>query len=699
MPTALYFACSLLLVIPALQISYLAAAVCLGISIREVVLRGWRVVPKLAWLALAVVAANAFYIFSMIADMRLNAGGNIALVNQRFDIGIFQHYAANVGVLNTLLLQSFYYTSASRQPAMVTVGLWLLPALSFGLLLLARRPTLRSNFYGGVALALLGLWLVDGIVLLPTTYEWLRDAIPGLRSFVEPDYFSPLYVLGTFVMLAAALRVGVRAYGPLVNLAIWFVALSGIVPFLPISGAASGMPHTNQPRQYRDFARERVPGYTLWMPPDRGVQYRWSPYTINGFTSLNSPSDAIGPTMAEWVASGTVRVQQRLADAFVQGQVRTVEALAPVMGVGTVAIAADSLSPGLEGPDPKITSSLQTLGALQRAGFLSVREDYRDLDVHLIVATTRPPNPEVGIFDRPVDAGSFDNFMWWKVLTRDDGAYVPIAADLAPGTTFGGSALPKIPAPPLLSRTVPIGAFGNCAGSTTLANGGTGATLFVQTKLKPRCFSWTVPNVGGVAALQAVVDAQPATVPQTQMAFYRKGTGIDWVDPALPAQEVPPGTVSAKLVIRVPSYHVASVSGAVVRWAPRRSLPPIRTVPACAASAVTWSERNPMDYTVQGTIHGRCTVVFRQSFAPIWSLRRSSGSAEILGHVQIDGFANGWVIDGSGPVAFQIVNLALYAYAGGMVLTVACLLLALGLALRSAFGHTSRRASHVRSPA
>ncbi len=697
---ALYFACSLLLVIPALQISYLAAAICLAISVREIVLRGWRVLGDLAWLALAVVATNAFYIFSMLADMWLNSGGNIALVNQRFDISIFQHYAANVSVLNTLLLQSFYYSSAARQPTLVTIGQWFLLALSLGLLLLAGRPTMRSKFYGGVALALLGLWLVDGIALLPHTYEWLRNAIPGLRSFVEPDYFSPLYILGAFIMLATALRVGVRAYGPLMTVAVWVLALSGIVPFLPINGPASGLPRTNQPRQYSEFARARVQGNTLWMPPVRGVQYRWSPYTINGFTSLNSPSDAIGPTMAEWVAAGTARVQERLADAFVHVQPGTAQALAPRLGVGTIALSADSLSPDLEWPDPEVTASLETVEALRRAGFVATRKDYRDIDVHLITATTNPPLPDIGIYGQPVDVGGFENFMWWMVLTQGRGTYVPLAADVLPGTTFGASALPAIPPPPVSQRTVPIGAFGSCDRHRLSSNAPTGKTAaFVQTKLQPRCFSLNVPNIGSVVALQALVDAVPATVPQTQLGFYRRGHAVEWLDPALPAQEVPLGTRAASLVVRIPPYSIATLRSATIRWAARRRVNPISVPPSCSASDVTWSEQNPLAYAVRGNIRGRCTIVFRQSFAPIWSLLRGSGSARVLGHLQIDGFANGWIVEGSGPVAFYIVNLALFAYTAGMALTLACLLLALGLAVRSVSIRSARRASRVRSPA
>ena len=106
-----------------------------------------------------------------------------------------------------------------------------------------------------------------------------------------------------------------------------------------------------------------------------------------------------------------------------------------------------------------------------------------------------------------------------------------------------------------------------------------------------------------------------------------------------------------------------------------------------------------MAYSLKANLRGRCTVVFRQSFAPIWTLLRAGGSANILGHLQVDGFANGWIVDGSGPVTFYIVNLALFAYAGGMLLTVASIALALGLAVRSGLSRSTRRASQAQSAA
>jgi hypothetical protein len=694
--SAMYFACSLLFVIPALQVAYLAALICLAIAAREVWLRGWPAVRDLAWLALAVVAANAFFVFTMLADMLFNQGGNIALVNQRFDISTFLHYATNASVLNTLRLQSFYYTTIARQPWSVTLGVTMLPLLLLGLILLARRPQPRSPFYLGLVFALLGIWLVDGITLAPALYGRFHFAVPGMRSFVEPDYFSPLYVFGAFVMLAAALRVGVRAYGGVCTIAVWVLALTGIVPFLPISGSASGLPRTGQPRQYREFSQAHVQGSTLWLPPDRGVQYRWSPYVMNGFTSLNSPSDAVGPTMAEWVAPGTARVQFRLADAFLSVQPKTAQALAPLMGVGTIAVAADSYSPDLVWPNPEVTSSLETLRMLQRTGFVTDRSDHSDVNVHLVTATTAPPLPEIGIFDAPVDSGGFEDFMWRAVLSHSGERYTPTAADVTLLTGLS-DALRPLPPPSLMQRDIPASTFRGCARSSARPRVAA-ETLRVQTSLEPRCFLVPLPRLNGVAALQAMLDADPQGVAQIQLAFVRRHHDTLWIDPSLPAQEIPPNVRAARLTVRVPPYSIATLRGVKLRWANSRfagAAPP----QTCSAARVAWSERNPLQYTVDATLHGVCTVVFRQSFAPIWRLVRTSGTPDVLGHLQVDGFANGWVVRGSGKATFQIVNLALFAYAGGMILTIASVLLALVLAVRSAMARSSQRTTHVRSPA
>lgn len=707
---ALYFACSLLLVIPALQISYLAALACLGIAVREIVLRGWRVViPQLALLAAAVVAANAFYVFSMIADMWLNSGGNIALVNQRFDIGVFEHYAANIGIFNTLRLQSFYYTSIARQPAVVGFGVLLVPLLLLALLLVARRPAMRSRFYAGAALALLGIWLVDGFAIAPAPYEWLRNAVPGLRSFVEPDYFSPLYVLGAFVMFAAGMRLGARAFGLWWTLAAWVMALSGIVAFLPIDGQGSGMPQTPQPRQYTEFSRADVLGNTLWIPPDRGVEYRWSPYVINGFTSLNSPSDAIGPTMAEWVAPGTARVQKRLADGFMAGQLRTVEALAPILGVGTVAVAADSLGPSGEWPNPEITGALRTFDALTQRRFLRLRDDYRDDRVHLVTGTAQPPLPEFGLYDAPVNVGGFDNYMWWMVLSGGLGGpnYVPVAADVPAGAAFAGESLAEAAPPPLTTRRIPVGAFATIA---TCSPGlkvrrvarvpHAAAALAIRTGVEPQCLSMTLPNLGGIAALTATIDGVPADAARLQLMFGRNRRDLDWIDPTDPAQEVPDGARTATLIVRIAAERRVVFRGLTLRYARRTGAaarPP--SAKTCAASGVTWSEQNPLAYTVRANVRGRCTLVFRQSFAPIWAAFASGGSAKVLGHLQVDGFANGWIVEASGPVTFRIVDRALFAYAAGMILTLACVLLAIGFAIRAQMRRAARRASRVPSPA
>lgn len=694
--SALYFGCSLLVVIPSPQISYLAALICLFAAIRAIVLRGFKLLLPLAALAAAVVAVNAFYVFSMAADQWLNAGGNIALVNQRFNIGVFQHYAANVSLLNTATLQSFYYTSIARQMDVVRFAVALLPLLLAALVVLMRPPRLRSRFYAGFALALLGLWLVDGIALLPNAYAAFHFAVPGMRSFVEPDYFSPLYLFGAFVMLATAVRLGTRAYGGWWRAAVWLVALTGILPFLPIFGPASGLPRASQPRQYRDFSHADVPGNTLWIPPRRGVQYRWSPYVMNGFTSLNSPSDAIGPTMAEWVSRGTARVQERLADAFVAGQLQTVRALAPRLGVGTIAIAADSMSDAGQWPDPDVVSAMRTFDALRRAGFVRLRSNDSEGLVHLITGTTLPPLPELSLYGEAAATGNFDDFMWR--LAASPRAYRPMVADAT--RAQDAVALQRVPPPRTSSRRLSLrqARYSDCTPAGRLRAPAGNEPIRIVTAGFQRCLLLPLP-IASTAAVQLTLDAVPQDVPQMRLAFHRPSGDVAQVNPALPAQEVPAGTTSAAVQILIPPHSDVSLRSLTMQTLARGTAAPRVRPGDCNVSGATWQERNPMEYQLQGRATGRCTVVFRQSYAPVWTLDAAGGSAVVHQHVMVDGFANGWVIDADGPITLRVVNRALYAYESGMVLTLLSLALAIALAIRERLRWAARRTERVATPA
>jgi hypothetical protein len=677
---ALYFALSVLLLIPAPQITYLAVVICAGIGIRAIVLRGWPAVVSLAALSGAVVAACAFYVFTMIADWLLNSGGDIALVNQRFTLDSFVFYATRVGLWNTARLSSFFYSTADRQEAIVTIACTLLPLLLLGLLLLARRPSLRSKFYCGLALALLGLWLVDGISLWPAGYEWLRTAIPGLRSFVEPDYYSPLYIAGAFVMLSSGLRLGARV-APFAAAVIWLVALGGAVAFLPLGNAMAGLPQTAQPRQYAEFSRRPVLGNTLWMPADRDVTYRWSPYVINGFTSLNSPSDAIGPTMQEWVSSGTDRLQSRVAEAMVLGQTRTVRALAPLLGVGTIAVAADSLGPQLQWPNVEVDGSLDTLHRLAAEGFVTKVDERRDDGVRLVAATTIPPAPEIGVFDTPEAVATFDDFLWWQIA-RAGLPYRPMSDDTSAVARAGGGTF--VPAPPAPIQTIhlPASAFqriGSCRGhSSRLPSLSKSQPLPVTTVDALACVSLTLPDPKRFGAVQFSVNARGGTVVRS-MAFS-DGRQTHFVAADHTIAEVPPWARQMTLIAIVLTHQHVTFDGVTIRWLPR--IAPSQPPPTCQRSGVRSWEVNPMVYAVSGDLRGTCSVIFRQSFAPVWALW-SRGPVGVNEHFQADGFANGWIVRPSGPVTMYAVNVLVVPYFLGLLISLACMLLTAAVAFRA----------------
>jgi len=142
------------------------------------------------------------------------------------------------------------------------------------------------------------------------------------------------------------------------------------------------------------------------------------------------------------------------------------------------------------------------------------------------------------------------------------------------------------------------------------------------------------------------------------------------------------------------------VHGVTMQWIDsgyHKSLPVVHT---CDASGITWLQQNPMMYRLQGDARGTCTVVFRQTWAAPWVLYADGNSARVLGHIHADGFANGWIVQADGPVSLRLVNVMIYPWAAGMILTIAMVLLAIGLATASRLRAAAiRRASRVPSPA
>jgi hypothetical protein len=209
-----------------------------------------------------------------------------------------------------------------------------------------------------------------------------------------------------------------------------------------------------------------------------------------------------------------------------------------------------------------------------------------------------------------------------------------------------------------------------------------------------------IPDFHAIRALQATFDTIPPNGVQPQLMLLGNGFGIQ-IDPSFAPIEMPQWPRRVFLAAKLSPNSSAVINDVKLSWMPQ-NVPPIAAPPAhtCTSSDVRWEKHNPMSFSLDATLQGRCTVVFRETFAPIWALQVRSGSARVLDHAQVDGFANGWTVEASGPVTFAIVNRALLPYVWGMVVTIASLLAALGFAIAGALRRVAaRRSSRVPSPA
>jgi len=116
------------------------------------------------------------------------------------------------------------------------------------------------------------------------------------------------------------------------------------------------------------------------------------------------------------------------------------------------------------------------------------------------------------------------------------------------------------------------------------------------------------------------------------------------------------------------------------------------------AATTSWRMANGTDFRGVLEVHGSSMLVFLQSYDPGWRLVVSGNGSSVSSHVVVNGFANGWLVNGSGNVPWELVyapqRAFIASYIVGIVLLVSAIV-ALAMSLRP-FRH---RALHQQVPA
>ena len=193
------------------------------------------------------------------------------------------------------------------------------------------------------------------------------------------------------------------------------------------------------------------------------------------------------------------------------------------------------------------------------------------------------------------------------------------------------------------------------------------------------CVSVTLPDPKRYGAVRFTVNARGGTVVRS-MAFS-DGRQTHFVAADHTIAEVPRWARQMTLIAIVLTHEHVTFKGLTLHWLARgASLQPPPA--ACDRSGVRSWEVNPMVYAVRGDLRGTCSLIFRQSFAPVWALW-SRGPVRVDGHFQVNGFANGWILRASGPVTMYAVNVLIVPYGIGLVISLACMLLTAVVAFRA----------------
>lgn len=705
---AILFALSTLLETPSLQISYLAVLACAGVvayyglfgSRREVL------ALRLLVMSIAVVVANAYFIVPLIADVLLNSQNSLHLVSSNFSNETFLAYSRNATPQRALQLAAFFYSTFVSQPVWLQV-LSFCPIILAALLLSGRRAWRRRSVQFAVAAFVVGIWLVCGAQALPPFYFYFRAHVPGLSSFVEPDYFTPIIILAYFGLFALCEPLVKTKYRAAAVVLIWLTATLGVCTYMPWARSVSGFQQAPIPNDYVTLSRTKIAERVFLLPTVWVAKYTWSPYTINGFNASNAPGPFMGPYMLEWVSEGSREIIDQVSNELAQGDTSDAVALLRILATSNVAVSLDQLDAYGRSESADLDAGRLLVAALPSQGGARSR--------HLLTALVPSPLPMIGLSQAPVAfTGRPDELGGLLAAMFESGRYLPIVerSSLLSASVVHDGDKRDFAAEPTLQ------AAGAGSDSTFLTSNGDGKIVL------------SAPNFTGINdCLHIMRAASPLNKSSREIDIAGRGQAYPCTTASVPLVKPRPKILSIQMDSLALAHchcmpqYVFSGSGRssvvvpgllpdstqtllVPRWATRIAVTlyglahdtvrykPIVVDMLYAHNYVLHDERTSqchslfqslnvlhLSYSLGGRVSGRCAVVLRQSYSSLWHarVRGISGVTHLGDHSVVDGYANGWIVEGNGRFAVDIFNALSLPFLVGLCISMIGVLVSIAL--------------------
>jgi hypothetical protein len=116
------------------------------------------------------------------------------------------------------------------------------------------------------------------------------------------------------------------------------------------------------------------------------------------------------------------------------------------------------------------------------------------------------------------------------------------------------------------------------------------------------------------------------------------------------------------------------------------------------AATSSWQMINGTHFRGVLQVHGSSILVFSQSYDPGWRLVAFGAGSSVSSHLVVNGFANGWLVNGAGTVPWELVFAPQRAFVAGYIVATVLLLSAI-LTLAISLRPFRYRANHQQVPA
>ena len=536
---------------------------------------------------------------------------------------------------------------------------YLLPACAMvGSIVVVADSQLKRGWWAFTAILLLGILVSKGLNWpWPGLNQWLTT-LPYGAAFRHPnDKFSFLVVPPMVLLAGLAIRyllfnVRLRWIGLVVSAVVCMVLgypwWTGAV--IPNGGGLLPSARVEIPPAYQTV------GDLLKSAPIGG-KIMVLPYSANGqsaFAWKHGIQPNMDPLLQDWNPQVTLvsrvsgqmysdRVGTTIDDGILAGDNKATFALARLWGIDRWLVHNDWA--GMYSPEP--VSPAIADGFLTPLPKLHVLNEGRRRNLQLRAKVPKGVVVYAKVVQAPKTNKVILRFGKWRL---QDNAVYPRNPHHFYFALYGGSARTWDPGLPLeagLWYRVKI----NVGKTTDFSVNGVKEGVPLRDKTRTHLIGISVQPASASHVLIGVSKADtPAK--SSHVVIYRSKYLTVWTQKALPL------IYAANHVLAVPKKYSAQRMLGLASQTAGFSRPAVMfragSIKISPKASARWDRSSPTHY--RGTIqaHGTSLLVFDQSYSPDWRLAIRGGNGEVLRHVVVNGFGNGWMIRAEGRVSWNI---------------------------------------------